>query len=206
MTPDLLEEIAHKGSAGKRLLIAIAGPPGAGKSTLAQALVQHLPTGTAMVLEMDGFHYDNAVLDQLGLRARKGAPETFDFAGFAALVARIQAGETGIAIPVFDRRIDLARAGAAIISPQVKFVIAEGNYLLLDEAPWAALAENFDLTVFVDVEREELRHRLLRRWADLGDPPEKAEHWVRTNDMPNVDRVLAKRLRPDFCLACGETG
>jgi pantothenate kinase len=206
MTPDLLEEIAQRGSAGKRLLIAVAGPPGAGKSTLAQALAGHLPSGTAMVLEMDGFHYDNAVLDQLGLRGRKGAPETFDFAGFAALVGRLRAGETDIAIPVFDRRADLARAGAAIISPLVKFVIAEGNYLLLDEPPWAALAEAFDLTVFLDVEREELRRRLLLRWADLGDPPEKAEHWVRTNDMPNVDRVLAKRLRPDFCLFCGETG
>jgi pantothenate kinase len=153
-----------------------------------------------MVLEMDGFHYDNAVLNELGLRGRKGAPETFDFTGFAALLRRIRRMEPDIVIPVFDRAADLARAGAAIIGAETKFVIAEGNYLLLDEKPWKGLAEYFDLSIFIEVPRDELRRRLLQRWLDLGDPVEKAEHWVATNDMPNVDRVQARRRSADLVL------
>lgn len=150
---------------------------------------------------MDGFHYDNAVLNQLGLRARKGAPETFDYAGFAASLERIRAHEPQVAIPLFDRPMDLARACAALIEAETKYVVVEGNYLLLDEAPWIGLAGLFDLTIFLDVERAELERRLLKRWADLGRPDNQARHWVATNDMPNVDRVL-RRSRPAGITLC----
>ena len=104
--------------AGKspRFLVAIAGPPGSGKSTLAERLHEVLPEQSSVVVPMDGFHFDDVVLNQRGLRPRKGAPETFDYAGFAALLKRIRAGEPEIAIPVFDRSMELSRAGAAKIT------------------------------------------------------------------------------------------
>ncbi len=147
---------------------------------------------------MDGFHYDNAVLDHLGLRARKGSPETFDFPGLAATLQRIHQGEPAVAVPLFDREADLARAGASIIDSAVRVVLVEGNYLLLDREPWTALAEYFHLTAFLDVPRDELKQRLLARWLNLGYPPLKAQHWVETNDMPNADLVLGSRRLADF--------
>ena len=102
--------IFKRAARSRRFVIAIAGPPGAGKSTLAANLSQVLPEGTSAVVSMDGFHFDDGVLTQRGLRARKGAPETFDFAGFAALLGRSRAGVPDIAIPVFDRSIELSRA------------------------------------------------------------------------------------------------
>jgi pantothenate kinase len=187
----LLNKILNRSNATQRYIVAIAGPPGAGKSTLALVLAQQLPN--AKVVPMDGFHYDNDVLDELGLRARKGSPETFDFRGFEATLKRIHACEPDIAIPIFDRKTDLARAGADLIREHTKVVIVEGNYLLLDEAPWTDLTKYFDLPIFIDVSRAELQKRLMKRWLDHGRTPEEAEHWVVTNDMPNVDRVLNAR-------------
>lgn len=131
----LANEILLRAEGRERFLVGIAGPPGAGKSTFAQALITALPH--SVCVPMDGFHFDNAVLDQLGLRARKGSPETFDYAGFAATLDRIRRGEPNVAIPVFDREMDLARAGAALIGQEIKFVVVEGNYLLLDAGPGA---------------------------------------------------------------------
>jgi pantothenate kinase len=179
---------------GKRVLVAIAGAPGAGKSTLAAALAEALAAGghSAMAVPMDGFHYDDAILGRLGLAARKGAPETFDFAGFESLLARLRKGDADIAIPLFDRSMELSRAAAEIVPAETKFVLVEGNYLLLDEAPWSKLRPLFDFAVFLDVPREELERRLLQRWVEHGRADGPA--WVRSNDMPNVDRVLTKRL------------
>lgn len=195
----LANEILLRAEGRERLVVGIAGPPGAGKSTLAQALITALPHSACV--PMDGFHFDNAVLDQLGLRARKGSPETFDCAGFAATLDRIRRREPNVAIPVFDREMDLARAGAALIGQEIKFVVVEGNYLLLDERPWSALADVLDLTIFLSVSRVELERRLLRRWIDLGRSEEQARHWVATNDMPNADRVLARCRKAHITLS-----
>lgn len=202
-----MSEIAHlaatifkRAAKTKRFIVAVAGPPGSGKSTLAEELCALLPEGSAIVVPMDGFHYDDVILEQRGLRSRKGAPETFDLAGFEHLLKRIRAAEPDIAIPVFDRSMELARAGAAIVGGDVKFILAEGNYLLLDEAPWSNLAPLFDLAVFLDVPRDELERRLLRRWHDHGRSDEDARAWVASNDMPNVDRVLQNLRQPDLVL------
>ncbi len=189
-------------SAGKskRFVVAIAGPPGSGKSTLAERLLEILPEGSAAIVPMDGFHLDDAVLNRRGLRSRKGAPETFDFAGLATLLRRIRGNEPDVAIPVFDRSMELSRAAAAIVGAEIKFVLVEGNYLLLDEAPWSSLADIFDFSIFVDVPRDRLAQRLRERWRGHGKTDAEAEQWIASNDMPNVERVLARRRKADLVL------
>lgn len=192
--------------AGKspRFLVAIAGPPGSGKSTLAERLHEVLPEHSSVVVSMDGFHFDDVVLNQRGLRPRKGSPETFDYAGFAALLKRIRAGEPEIAIPVFDRSMELSRAGAAIVGLEAKFVLVEGNYLLLDEEPWSALGELFDYSIFLDAPRGELERRLMERWRGHGKSDDDARAWIASNDMPNIERVLARRRSPDLVVSVSE--
>jgi pantothenate kinase len=182
----------------ERFIVAIAGPPGSGKSTLAERLHEVLPEDASVVVPMDGFHFDDVVLDRRGLRSRKGAPETFDYAGFAALLKRIRAGEPDIAIPVFDRSMELSRAGAAVIGSGAKFILVEGNYLLLDEAPWSALSGLFDFSIFVDVPRPELERRLMQRWRSHGKSDDDARAWIASNDLPNIERVLARRHKADL--------
>lgn len=192
--------IFRRAEKGRRCVVGIAGPPGSGKSTLAENLREVLHEHSAVVVPMDGFHFDDAVLERRGLRSRKGAPETFDYAGFAALLARIRSGEPDIAIPVFDRSMELSRAGAAIICADARFVLVEGNYLLLDEEPWSGLAGLFDLTVFIDTPRAELERRLLDRWREHGKSDREGRDWVASNDMPNVERVLARRRAADLVI------
>ena len=199
MTPDdLAREITTRGAAADRFIVGIAGPPGAGKSTLAGAIAKAIG-GAARVVPMDGFHYDNAVLEKLGLRARKGAPETFDAPGFIHLMQRLRAGEDA-AIPVFDRDMDLARAGADLVTGADKYLIVEGNYLLLDAAPWRDLAPLFDLIVFIDVPEAELDRRLLDRWHHYGKTPAEARHWIDSNDMPNIRRVTEGSRKADIVI------
>ncbi|MBS3651189.1 nucleoside triphosphate hydrolase [Pseudaminobacter sp. 19-2017] len=196
----LAATIFKRAGKARRFVVALAGPPGAGKSTLAEALYDLFPEGSATVVSMDGFHFDDVVLNARGLRARKGAPETFDFHGFEALLQRIRANEAEIAIPVFDRTVELSRAGAAIIGQDVKFVLVEGNYLLLDEEPWNRLAPLFDFSIFIDAPREALDERLRERWHDHGKSEADARAWIDTNDMPNIDRVLARRRPADLVM------
>jgi pantothenate kinase len=183
-----------------RFVVAIAGPPAAGKSTLSARLAELLPAGSAIVVPMDGFHFDDAVLEARGMRSRKGAPETFDYHGFEALLKRIRANETDIAIPIFDRTMELSRAAASIIGRDTRFILVEGNYLLLDEAPWSRLQPLFDFSIYVDVPRHELDRRLVRRWDEHGKTREQARAWIDGNDMPNIDRVLARRRAADMVI------
>jgi pantothenate kinase len=205
-----MSEIAHiaaaifkrAGKAG-RFVVAIAGPPGAGKSTLSAALRDVLPEGSAEVVAMDGFHFDDIILERRGLRGRKGAPETFDFAGFETLMKRIHAGEPDIAIPVFDRNMELSRAAAEVVGSDTRFILVEGNYLLLDEEPWSRLAPLFDFTIFIDVPRAELERRLRQRWHDHGKSEADALAWIASNDLPNIERVLARRREADLIVGDG---
>jgi len=199
MTPDeLARTIRAKATGPGRFITALAGPPGAGKSTLAAALVAALGTG-ARAVPMDGFHYDDAVLDARGLRSRKGAPETFDAAGFVHLMRRLRAGEE-VAIPIFDRSTELSRAGADVVTTDDRLLVVEGNYLLLDEPPWSDLAPLFDLTVWIDVPEAELDRRLVARWAHYRRDPAETRAWIDSNDMPNIRRVMRGSYRADVVI------
>jgi pantothenate kinase len=183
-----------------RFVIAVAGPPGSGKSTLAGALVtalERLEPGSAVLVPMDGFHLDNAVLAARGLLARKGAPETFDVAGYRAALRRIRDGEDEVAVPVFDRGLDLARAGAEVVGARHRIIVTEGNYLLLDRPTWDGLAGLFDHTLFLPVPESVLRARLVQRWLDHGLAPEAAEARAEGNDMVNARLVMGSRRVAD---------
>ncbi|MEP1539303.1 MAG: nucleoside triphosphate hydrolase [Paracoccaceae bacterium] len=184
-----LQERLQNVPVGQRFIVGIAGAPGSGKSTLADQLVQGLNenrTDCAAVVPMDGFHLDDMVLNERGWRARKGAPHTFDVAGLDHLLGRMRRNlEAEIAIPVFDRNIEIARAGARFIPQSVDIILVEGNYLLLDQAAWSGLKQAFDLTVMISVEEDELKRRLQERWVRHGLPPQEIEGKLEENDMPN---------------------
>ena len=181
----------------QRYLTAIAGAPGSGKSTLAEKLADALNAdtpGSAAVLPMDGYHYDDSVLNDRGWRPRKGAPHTFDVSGFSHMLTRMRANqEPEIAVPVFDRSIEIARAGARLIPQSVRHIIVEGNYLLLNQPPWDGLAAQFDLTVFLEVPLAELERRLKARWSDLKGDDLIAK--LEGNDLPNA-RLVATQSKP----------
>jgi pantothenate kinase len=199
MTPaDLATLIRARVTGSGRFLTALAGPPGAGKSTLAAAVVQALGSG-AKAVPMDGFHYDDAVLLARGARDRKGAPDTFDVQGFLHLLRRLR-DEDEVAIPLFDRDLEISRAGADIVMPHDRLLVVEGNYLLFNEPPWDAAASLFDLTVWIDVPEAELDRRLLARWAHFGKTPEAARAWIDGNDMPNIRRVTQGSRAADVVL------
>lgn len=184
-----------------RLLVALAGPPGSGKSTAAAALVAALGAG-ARVVPMDGFHLDDAILDARGLRARKGAPETFDASGFLHNLARLR-HDPEVAIPIFDRSLELSRAAADVVGPGDRILIIEGNYLLLRESPWDRVAGLVDLTVWLDVPLDELDRRLCARWAFHGKTAQEARAWIDGNDMPNIRRTIAGSRPADFVIRQG---
>lgn len=182
-----------------RVIVALAGPPGSGKSTLARELAQKLAV-RAEVLPMDGFHLSTAVLEQMGLAHRKGAPETFDAAGFADLLTRVRQGHR-VSYPTFDRGRDQTVANGGSIAEETGVVLAEGNYLLLDSPPWKELTGVFDLTVRLDVPMDELEARLMQRWRHHGLTIDEAFGRVHGNDLPNAMLVQENSIAPDYIIA-----
>lgn len=187
---------------GKRTLVAIAGAPGSGKSTLAEQLVARLnqaAPGRAAALPMDGYHYDDMLLEQLGRRARKGAPDTFDVDGLRHMLTRLRdKADDAVIVPVFDRNLEIARAGARPIPALVDIIVVEGNYLLLRQQPWAALRPLFDVTVMVEVPEQILRQRLTARWQGYALPPEEIARKVDQVDLPNGRFVRNESTEADF--------
>ncbi|WP_279481922.1 nucleoside triphosphate hydrolase [Aureimonas sp. SK2] len=188
----------------RRRIVAIAGAPGSGKSTTAEQLKERLNArraGVADVFPMDGFHYDDMVLNARGHRPRKGAPHTFDLDGYRAALERLRADDgREVAVPVFDRSIEIARAGGRIIEPSARIVLTEGNYLLLDEPGWRDLAALFDVTVMVEASEEVLIGRLTERWMGFQLDPEAMLRQMEGNDLPNMRLVLAKSRPADLVL------
>ena len=204
MTPDeIAEKIADRAAElpppDPRRLIALAGPPAVGKSTISEATVAALRARgmAAGLVPMDGFHLDNATLDTLGLRARKGAPETFDLEGFTALIERLAQGGD-VPVPGFDRAADAVVPAMHHVDAATDTLVIEGNYLLLDEPGWRDLSRYWDLSVFLAAPEDVLERRLLERWRDNGFDEAGARFKAEGNDLPNARRILAHRLPADL--------
>lgn len=199
----VLSRITDQAISG-RVIVALAGGPGSGKSTLAEQIAERLNAtkpGFAAVLPMDGFHFDDRVLDAAGLRPRKGAPDTFDVGGLRHTLLRLRTrDEDVVAVPVFDRDLEIARAGARLIPRAVSAIIAEGNYLLLGRPPWASLKPLFDLTILIEQPESVLRERLEARWRgyDLDAAARRAK--IDGNDLPNARVVYGESAEPDIRL------
>ena len=187
-----------------RHFLAIAGAPGSGKSSTAKDLWQWLEKtqpGRSAILPMDGFHFDDAVLHERGRHPWKGAPDTFDVGGLRSTLKRLRdPGEAAVAVPVFDRELEISRGSARIIQPEAKLIIVEGNYLLLDQAPWSELADCFDFSVMIDVPEAELRHRLHRRWVHFGLDEETITHKLDENDLPNGRMIINNSRKADLVI------
>lgn len=203
MTPAAIaDRILEQAANARRFLVAIAGPPGAGKSTLADALDAELigRGERSVVLPMDGFHMDNGLLEERGLLARKGAPETFDVRAFDDIVRAVRKGDEEVLVPVFDRSRELAIASARAIPVETRIILIEGNYLLLDEAPWSRLAGLFDLSIFVGPSVEVLEERLRARWVHYGLDETGIQWKLHGNDLPNGRRIIENSRAADISL------
>jgi pantothenate kinase len=193
---EAIERARALASRSRRTLLGITGPPGGGKSTLARAIADDL-SGRAALVGMDGFHLAQAELVRLGRRDRMGALDTFDGAGYVALLRRLQAAGEVVYAPEFRREIEEPIAGAVAIPPDVPLVITEGNYLLVNEGPWAEVRDLLDEAWYV-VQDEETRLRLLiARHVEFGKAPDFAREWVMRSDQRNAALVETTRGRAD---------
>ncbi|MCD9874619.1 nucleoside/nucleotide kinase family protein [Streptomyces guryensis] len=201
---DLLTRARALSRGGRRAVLGITGSPGAGKSTLAENLVREL-NGTAEQpwvahVPMDGFHLADAELDRLGRRDRKGAPDTFDAAGYAALLARLRENdEAGVVYaPGFERVLEQPIAGAVPVPPTARLVVTEGNYLLLDTGAWPRVRSRLDEVWFCELDERERLRRLIARHEEFGKAHQEAVAWVLRSDQRNAELVAATRDRADL--------
>ena len=198
-----LEHLVQRAAAlvtpGGRALLGIAGAPGSGKSTLAEALVTALGDA-AVLVPMDGFHLADPELARLGRAQRKGAPDTFDAAGYVHLLRRLRdRTDEVVYVPVFVREQEQAVAGALPVHRDVPLVVTEGNYLLA-EGPFAPVRELLTESWYVDLAPELRVPRLIARHVAHGRPPAQAERWVLDSDERNARLVEATRGRADLVL------
>ncbi|MGI8307833.1 nucleoside/nucleotide kinase family protein [Saccharopolyspora hattusasensis] len=195
---ELVKRARELAASGQRKILGIAGAPGAGKGTVAERVLRELG-GSAVLVPMDGFHLANAQLRRLGRADRKGAPDTFDAAGYVALLRRIrECGPDSVYAPEFRREIEESYAGAIPIEPGVPLVITEGNYLLLDMPPWSAVRDLLDEAWFLAPDDDVRVQRLIARHISYGRTPDEAEEWVYGSDERNAAVVAASRERADL--------
>ncbi|WP_241238432.1 nucleoside/nucleotide kinase family protein [Nocardioides pantholopis] len=186
---------------GSRTILGIAGAPGSGKSTLAAALAEALAPD-ATVVPMDGFHLAERELARLGRRGRKGAPDTFDAAGYAALLTRLRSDRDDIVYsPAFDRHLEEPIAGSIPVPPDRPLVITEGNYLLLEQGAWARVRGQLDAVWFIEADHDRRVERLVARHARHGKSAEAARAWVLDSDERNAVLVQRTKFRSDLVVS-----
>jgi pantothenate kinase len=208
--PQTLEQLvidvlaAMRRRAQRRYVLGVAGVPGSGKSTLANAMAGRINAAIgaefAAVVPMDGFHRTNAELDAMGLRDRKGAPETFNANAFVEAVRQVaeqRADDDPIHLPGYDREAHEPLPDAIEVQPGAGLIVVEGNYLLLDDEPWHQLGRWLDAVWYIDVDTETALHRVRGRHKSTGWPPNQADHKLLTNDRPNAERIAATADRAD---------
>ena len=189
-----------------RAILGIAGLPGAGKTTLAAALAAALAArlghDAVVHVPMDGFHLADVQLDRLGLRDRKGAPETFDAWGYAALLARLrERADAAVYAPGFERDLEQPIAAAVVVPPEARLVVTEGNYLLLDDPPWTAARTELSEVWLVESEDGERLRRLVARHVQFGKSPDVAAAWVARSDEANARLIRERSVAPDLVVS-----
>ncbi|MFD8420382.1 nucleoside/nucleotide kinase family protein [Streptomyces sp. NPDC059466] len=217
---DLLERAAALVRPDRRAILGVTGSPGAGKTTLAERLVRELNgDGSHWVAQvpMDGFHLADVELERLGRRDRKGAPDTFDAAGYAALLRRLRDGDEGedgaedegndgiVYAPGFERTLEQPIAGAVPVFRTARLIITEGNYLLLRDAVWERVRAQLDEVWFCELDEGERVRRLVARHEEFGKDHDAAVAWVLGTDQRNADLVAATRDRADLVVGAGVT-
>ncbi len=212
VTADLLarDAIALVGDS-PRAILGITGSPGAGKSTLVEVLIDRIRAvkGGDWVahIPMDGFHLADAQLDRIGARGRKGAPDTFDAAGYADLLERVKAEvDDPVYVPGFDRALEQPLAAAIVVLPSARLVVTEGNYLLLDHPHWTRARRAMDAVWFVETEETMRVERLVARHVLFGKPPNEARAWVATTDQRNAELVAGTVGRADRVIVNSAAG
>ncbi|MEW1848127.1 nucleoside/nucleotide kinase family protein [Nonomuraea angiospora] len=200
---ELIERVRGLVASGERVVVGIAGCPGAGKSTLAGWLAENLTSAglPAVWVPMDGFHLADVELERLGRLRRKGAMDTFDAHGYLALLHRLRA-ETGTVVyaPSFDREIEQPIAGAIPVPPAARVVVSEGNYLLADDDAWRRVRGAMTEVWYAEIDDRVRLDRLTRRHVQFGKTPSQAARWVAEVDEPNAAAIRTTRDRADLLI------
>ncbi|MFG1890015.1 nucleoside/nucleotide kinase family protein [Micromonospora sp. NPDC049051] len=201
---ELVKRAQALAEAGPRQLLGIAGPPGAGKSTLAERIVEAVGA-TARLVPMDGFHLAQAELRRLGRAERKGALDTFDANGYVSLLRRLRRLEpTAVYAPAFRRDLEEPVAGSIEVPPSVRLVITEGNYLLMAGTPWDEVRQLLHEAWFLDLDAELRLRRLTARHEAYGRSPEQAREWATGSDEANAALVADTARRADLVVRLAE--
>ena len=197
---DLLTEIKEAlESNGKRTLIGIVGKPGAGKSTVVEAIKERFDQALVSIIPMDGYHLSDEELIAQGKRDRKGAPDTFDSNAFVELLRRVKSEDGEITFPIFHRELEASIPDEGTVPLTAKVIITEGNYLLSQEHGFENVRKLLDKVYYIDINDEKRLERLIARHIRYGKTPDAAQDWAMGSDEANARYIeTTKYLASDF--------